>query len=284
MSKHILVLGDPIIDSYLHLEPSGIAQEAPIAKYKVLTPNFSNYLGGASNVASQIRTLLVNTDWTVREYPGGGVFGGKACMKVRGMCGNTEVFRYDNDHVTPEITQEDLDRLSVGADAIVVSDYEKGAIESHLNFPTDIPLFIDCKHPSKFPKENAIYFPNKKEYRASAGFTLRKCLVTYGSEGAALTDGFLIKSNIKSPLPTQKPTSVIGAGDVVVATYTVASLLGFSPIDCSRIAVSVASLAVTKPFTPNVTIEELDLFCESLNYNDAGHLLDKFVQKLWRDA
>lgn len=263
MPKHILVLGDPIEDIYLPLEPNGVAQEAPVVRFRQVGPAVHRD-GGASNVAAQIRELTKFTDWTVREYPGADMFRMKCPQKIRGMVGTTEVFRYDKEHTVEPISPEAFHDLTSKADAVVISDYEKGALDKtgwfHFSSYLKTEFFIDCKDPSKYPNTpNSIFFPNVKEHNDSIfNYDSRWCLITSGKEGARFTGPADKYSQlIPSPLPNNSPKSVVGAGDIVVAAFTVARMLNLSLIECAKIATAAASLAISKPNTPNVTLEEL---------------------------
>jgi bifunctional ADP-heptose synthase (sugar kinase/adenylyltransferase) len=242
-----------MLDIYRFCTPNGVAQEAPIVKHTFQSERV--VLGGAANVAQQISNLVKHIDCKVDIHASSY---NQMCHKTRYISDNTEVCRVDRDVIGPEITQQEINEFCKGADVLVISDYEKGTFSSSIqhSYPT-IPTFIDCKNPTKFKVSKGIFFPNQKEFDANQAFGLNKCLVTKGHEGAALytpTTGF--SNFFLPPNPQIRPASVVGAGDVVVAAYTVASTLGFPPLSCAEIAVTCASVAVTH-LIPKIKLDDL---------------------------
>ncbi len=134
MTPPIVVIGDLIIDHTVYVEPSKIAQEAPIIAYKVKRDEFTH--GGAGAVEAMIHAL----DAKVLSVTFAGREGFQATCKTRYVCAGsrnpTIVGRFDEDTMfewTEETTTVFRDTLTRMQPKIVaLSDYGKGVVRDGL--------------------------------------------------------------------------------------------------------------------------------------------------------
>jgi rfaE bifunctional protein kinase chain/domain len=152
----ILILGDIMLDEYLHGNVNRISPEAPVPVVEIDSEHLS--LGGAANVANNIATLgnepyLVGTvgedDASIklsqllkdraisREY----LINDKTrrtTMKTRIIAHSQQVVRADREdavEISPEIEKSIIgrcDSLLEKVDAVIISDYGKGVITASL--------------------------------------------------------------------------------------------------------------------------------------------------------
>lgn len=176
-----------------------------------------------------------------------------------------------------------LPRQIQAADGIVLSDYGYGTITqglledlNHLARRKSIPLVVDTRFRMADFKGVTSITPNITELEASAGIriggdsnllckvgqsVLRKqklecLLVTQGRFGMTL---FMPR---KEPLHipifgTDEVADVTGAGDTVIAVFTLALACGGSPEDAARLANYAGGIVVMKRGTATVTRDEL---------------------------
>jgi len=199
-----------------------------------------------------------------------------------------QVVRYDREDHLPEggdwrrRFSEELSRAASAADAAVLSDYGYGAIS-----PADVaalrarlsagaPVLVDSR------RELASYAgvdaatPNEEELEESAGGSLgdsaealaaagdrlrrtigcRTLLVTRGSQGMALFDG-AIRPTLIPVHGTDQVADVTGAGDTVLAAFSLALASGASPLEAALLANFAGGVVVMKMGTATASAEEL---------------------------
>jgi rfaE bifunctional protein kinase chain/domain len=169
------------------------------------------------------------------------------------------------------------------ADAVIVSDYNYGVADAELASFTlaaaterNIPALAD----SRFKLENFKGFtsatPNQDEVEQLLGKELmqadelataseelrerlgcRALLVTRGSEGMMLLEAGVIAVHLEA-VGAREPVDVTGAGDTVMAAYTLALASDASFNDAARVANYAAGLVVMKRGTASVHREELE--------------------------
>ncbi|MDD5688085.1 MAG: D-glycero-beta-D-manno-heptose-7-phosphate kinase [Elusimicrobia bacterium] len=148
----VLIVGDLILDRFIHGEVRRVSPEAPVPVVEVKTETYC--LGGAGNVANNIVSLganaslcgIVGNDYTAevllkqlfaKKIDASGVFVNNSnitSVKTRVIAGHQQVVRYDKETITelsPVLTKKILDFVSKKMphiDAILVSDYGKGVI------------------------------------------------------------------------------------------------------------------------------------------------------------
>jgi rfaE bifunctional protein kinase chain/domain len=168
------------------------------------------------------------------------------------------------------------------ADAVIISDYNYGVGNSEMTtFTRDaalarkIPIFAD----SRFSLPNFSGFtsatPNQDEVEQLLGkqfsdgelelageklrqqLDYRALLVTRGSQGMMLFENGAAPVHIEA-IGAREPVDVTGAGDTVMAAYSLALASDSSFPDAARIANYAGGLVVMKRGTASVTREELE--------------------------
>jgi rfaE bifunctional protein kinase chain/domain len=170
------------------------------------------------------------------------------------------------------------------ADALAVSDYGFGvaspalvrqAISEQRKAP---PVTLDARHNLRAYAKTGITSatPNEAELEALhhviigqnlpelercgaatlAEMKLRALLVTRGRHGMALFENNSLPNQI-SVYGSDQAIDVTGAGDTVLAAYTVALACGASPLEAAHIANIAGGLVVMKRGTATVTRDEL---------------------------
>jgi rfaE bifunctional protein kinase chain/domain len=169
------------------------------------------------------------------------------------------------------------------ADAVIISDYNYGVADADMaSFTRDaaaarkIPVLAD----SRFRLADFVGFtsatPNQDEVEQQLGkeFTqldeletaseqlrerlgYRALLVTRGSNGMMLLEAGVPAVHLEA-VGAHEPVDVTGAGDTVMATYTLALSSDSSFPDAARLANYAGGLVVMKRGTASVTQEELE--------------------------
>ena len=171
--KRVVVLGDPILDRYVHCEKPAVASEAPVLSVRPVGEQW--YLGGPGLICAQLAALGARAhflsprgdgphtdrfDAAVRRF---GVHGEwvpaprrPIYVKTRYLVEAKKVFKIDEgnasslDTATVDLIQARLDQLLEQADALVVTDFGLGLFGSHLNQVVhelaerhEVPYFAD---------------------------------------------------------------------------------------------------------------------------------------------
>ncbi|HEV2829845.1 MAG TPA: PfkB family carbohydrate kinase [Pyrinomonadaceae bacterium] len=178
--------------------------------------------------------------------------------------------------------RDNVRRLMQTADAVVISDYNYGVADVDLTtFARDaavvrkIPVLADSRfHLSNFagftsatPNQDEVeqllgkqfieldvLEAESEELRRRLGY--RALLVTRGSQGMMLLEDGVAPIHLDA-VGAHEPVDVTGAGDTVIAAYTLALATGSSFPDAARLANYAGGLVVMKRGTASVTSEEL---------------------------
>jgi rfaE bifunctional protein kinase chain/domain len=179
------------------------------------------------------------------------------------------------------LLQEEVDRQAKTADAVIVSDYNYGVasaeIVSTIRKAADargIPVLVDSRFQlSSYPRFTSAT-PNEEEVETLMGrqiaeaeldlageeirerLACRALLVTRGSRGMTLFEQGVAPLHIEA-CGSREPVDVTGAGDTVIATYTLALASDASFPDAARLANYAGGLVVMKRGTASITAEEL---------------------------
>lgn len=308
-SKTVMVIGDIMLDHYIWGKVDRISPEAPVPVVNVCEE--STRLGGAGNVANNLRSLGVNviltgtmgTDryghslmeaffdagispqWIVTDPYRGTI------VKTRIFAHTQQVVRMDRENkslVTEgtrqqlvDVVTHNLDKL----DAIIISDYAKGVISRELvadivmlAWSKGIPVCVDPKD-GNFPCYKCVDLitPNLKELSSGSGMKVESeedlhkaahkvledsdcqvLLVTRGEAGMSLFDR---SSSIDIPTAARHVYDVTGAGDTVIACYTLAMVAGALPYEAAVIANKAAGIVVGEVGAASVTMDDLLKAC-----------------------
>lgn len=221
-TKHtILVIGDVMLDKYVHGSVSRISPEAPIPVLKI-NKNVSK-LGGAANVAKNladlgakvILTSVINNDAAGVELMDlldeNGIESSMiidssrpTTIKTRFMSDGHHLLRIDDEstnsvsYSTAAKIVEDIKSLISSVDIVILSDYNKGVlseavIEKVIEAAQGKIIIVDPKKSTFHPyKGCTILTPNEKELFWAAGVTdidvaAEKALEQSGAESILLT-------------------------------------------------------------------------------------------------
>lgn len=263
--KKVLVLGDQITDIYRHFTATRICPEAPV---QVLTKTKEKYStsGGAGLVVAQLVELFNNpsavTFWS-----------GSHSEKERIFADGQLLLRIDEDAINPVVPAWIFDVNFHGYDAIVVSDYDKGAfIEPTARWvilkanELNIPVFVDAKKNWEWYKGAFAAFPNRKEAerlrktnpQPGADRYIKNWIVKNDSDGCEV-------NGVHIPTNSHAVRDCTGAGDVFLAAFVykyITRLINFREQynleEAARFANKVAGISVEHVGTHAVTQKELD--------------------------
>ena len=233
-----------------------------------------------------LRTCLV--DRTVDASGMLDIPGSKTTTKVRILAGHShatrqQVIRVDYEglgEIEGQYRGALIDRLrkaAEGADGIIVSDYGYGAVWAEafeeakvIASERGIPLVLDSRHRLSEFTGATTATPNSEEAEQILGpnFGLDDCsrlretmglqalLVTNGGHGMTLFESGREPLSMPAIGSTQ-PVDVTGAGDTVIATYTLALAAGMSFREAAQVANHAGGIVVMKKGTATVTTAEL---------------------------
>lgn len=262
--KKVLVLGDQITDTYRHFTATRICPEGPVP---VLTKTQEKYAtsGGAGLVVAQL-TELFGDNHVVTFIPG------SHSEKERIFADDRLMLRIDSDSEYQIVPAYIFDHKLDGYDAIIVSDYDKGAfIEPTAQYlmlkaaKTKTPVFVDAKKNWLWYSGAFAAFPNRSEAERlkkenpepHADRYMAHWIVKNGPEGCKV-DGVHI------PTKNHAVRDVTGAGDCFLAAF-VYEYLNWSGrtekdrlLIAARFANKVAGISVEYVGTHIVTQKELD--------------------------
>lgn len=291
----VLVVGDTILDRYIKGVVERISPEAPVPVLQF--EDSEEILGGACNVAVNIRTLSKNKDCQI-DYFGFGCqiiidklaerginFKGiaapkdKILQKIRYTSSNYHLLRvdrgtiYDKEYslLVPKVIKSlELDEY----DLIVLSDYNKGTLSEEL-FEYILEkynktIIFDLKKYrnwiTNLDLSNTIIKCNKKEYEENNISILKYSNVKYLIETLG-KDGYkVMKSFSDSGSEEQKPPAkihgnvvdVVGAGDTFLAGMAASFIDGNGEIfQMTEYGNKAAAIKVQKFGTTTVSYKEI---------------------------
>jgi len=193
----VLIIGDVMLDSYVWGRVSRISPEAPVPV--VMQMNTENRLGGAANVALNVKSLggipvmcsVIGSDENSRHFrnlvkelgmPDDGLISSEKRIttnKTRIIAGNQQLIRVDNEtdlYIEAALENALWDRIQAvinqyPVSAIIFQDYDKGVITRGLIEKTielgnirKIPTLVDPKKRNfKYYKHATLFKPNYKE-------------------------------------------------------------------------------------------------------------------------
>jgi len=290
----VLVVGDIILDHYVHGRVERISPEAPVPVLEVEEEEFR--LGGAANVAKNLTSLKV------KAYLSGVVGEDEAGERVRELLreNGIESFLASDKRPTTEktrvvsrsqqllrIDREDRSKVSGEAlrkirealheldyDGVIVSDYAKGTITYKItDFLRERECFwaVDPRPINRSLYRGAsLITPNERELRdmteplstdsvEDLGIKLKRELEIDTLVVTRGSEGMvLFGDRIQSfPAKAREVYDVTGAGDTVVATLVAFYLAGATWEEACEIANVCAGIVVGELGTASVSPEEL---------------------------
>jgi len=197
-----------------------------------------------------------------------------------------QLVRIDRTHsrgAPPPLDWNPLRQSLRSADGIIISDYGHGAVVPDLLArlcraaeEKDIPLVVDSRFRMSEFRDVTSMTPNITELETSTGISigadagllrkvgrrvlrsqrLRSLLVTQGRFGMTLFEPR--KAPLHIPIyGTDEVADVTGAGDTVIAVFTLALACGAAPEHAARLANYAGGIVVMKRGTATVTRDEL---------------------------
>jgi D-beta-D-heptose 7-phosphate kinase/D-beta-D-heptose 1-phosphate adenosyltransferase len=307
-SRKIVVYGDCMLDEFVWGDVTRISPEAPVPVVDIRRE--SVHLGGAANVLANLIALGARASVVgVIGHDGAGERlraalretnalqaddyivvdeSRPSTIKTRIIAHNQLVVRADRERRTPVDARTEERLISAlrealaGADAFVVSDYDKGAVTPRIlleillfAYERAIPVLVDPKmrnfdayRPATLVTPNhheALRLTNSEddtdEGLKRAAHLIRErlgcesVLITRGERGMMLLE----KANEPVYVETmaREVYDVTGAGDTVIATLAASLAAGASMLEAAMLANHAAGIVVGKIGTATASAEEL---------------------------
>ncbi len=291
----VAVVGDLMLDRYVHGEVSRISPEAPIPV--LLRRGETAMLGAAGNVARNLAALGAQVRLAGRvgvDAAGDEVarlLAAEAAItpllardaaptvtKTRFIAAGQQLLRLDDEAADAPSAAVDLAAALEGARAVLVSDYAKGFVTAEaLAAARDAgaPVVVDPKG-RDFARygEVDLLKPNAAELATATGlpvgsdaeveaalvealrrFPARAVLVTRGAAGMSLAERGHAVLHVRAH--RREVFDVSGAGDTGLAALGLALAAGASLAEAVALAVAASGVAVGKPGTAVVTAAEV---------------------------
>lgn len=298
---HVVVVGDVMLDRYLFGSTGRISPEAPVPVVRV--QEIDDRPGGAANVAINLASLGVTTrlvgvvgedeearslrtilksraiqcDFlTVDDRP--------TITKTRVQSRGQQLIRLDQED-TAAIPGEEVVKIlqdSIqGADAVVLSDYGKGALADIATMidvcrKAGVPVLVDPKgHDFEKYRGANVITPNQTEFEAVVGvcdsdeelvararemldhLELNALLVTRSEKGMLLLEADMEPVFLSTQ--AREVYDVTGAGDTVIATFAGAIASGQDLASAAALSNIAAGLVVRKIGVAAVTPGEISV-------------------------
>jgi D-beta-D-heptose 7-phosphate kinase/D-beta-D-heptose 1-phosphate adenosyltransferase len=303
--RRVLVIGDVMLDRFVWGEVDRISPEAPVPVVRVRRESVR--LGGAANVAANLASLgaevciasVVGADAAAEQLRSGLTDRGiearlvedarsETTVKTRVIARAQQVVRVDREAGgAPGAAAlgrllEDTRQALGDAEALVVSDYEKGVVGKELletvlprAVERTLPVIVDPKLSHFFQYEpSTVLTPNQAEAARATAMTIaseedclaaarailarldtRAVLVTRGERGMLLAEREGEPTFI--PAVAREVYDVTGAGDTVAATLALALAAGGDLAEAAVLANLAAGVVVGKVGTATVDLAEL---------------------------
>lgn len=305
-SRRIVVLGDLMLDEFIWGQVRRISPEAPVPVVEVMRETWR--LGGAGNVVSNLLELgasaapvgIVGEDEAARIMRDRFAERGAdvshlipdparpTTRKTRIVAHSQQMVRADREDrspIQPPLEGRILDafdRALAGADAVVISDYDKGLLTPrvlqhaiHAAHAQGKLVCLDPKIRNFLHYANVdVITPNQIEAERASGIEItddqtlhaaatrirellacQNVLITRGEHGMSLLDEQGQLSSI--PTVAREVYDVTGAGDTVIATLALALASGAHLPEAAILANHAAGIVVGKIGTATVSCAEL---------------------------
>ncbi|MGH7644025.1 MAG: bifunctional heptose 7-phosphate kinase/heptose 1-phosphate adenyltransferase [Gemmatimonadales bacterium] len=323
-ARRIVVVGDAMLDVYLLGNAERISPEAPVPVVTVQGRKLA--LGGAANVAANVAAIGADCRLVavIGDDARGDSFRAELAQarltdrhlvvvparpttsKTRVVAHGQQVVRIDEEVDEPLVERAtaqvvaQLERAMEDADALVLEDYNKGAlvpavIERGMALARQrgVPVVVDPKFKHFFAYRGATVFkPNRRELEQAMGAALDlaqpdalptsldrlgvdNLLLTLGAEGMVL----VTKDQAITRIPTmaREVYDVSGAGDTVTAWVGTALAAGATVREAAQLANYAAGIEVGKAggatVSPTEVLAAHDAWFDQLGTLRRGGLL-----------
>lgn len=305
--KKVLVIGDVMLDEYIWGSVNRISPEAPVMV--VDADRYSHVPGGAANVVNNICALdgrsavagIIGEDDGGRDLKAAlenegadtsgliAVSDRPTTRKTRIIAHSQQVVRIDHERRTrlqPEESkrlQALIEELASRADAILLSDYQKGVLDADLiakcvSMAAGKPITGNLKPAALGPHASLTCLTlNLLEAKQATGAAALETQADIDAAGKALldktgsknvlvtrgADGLTLFSADKPDSPEHIPARLVavydvaGAGDTVISALTLALAAGATPIEAVTIANYAGAEAVKKVGVATVSRKEI---------------------------
>jgi D-beta-D-heptose 7-phosphate kinase/D-beta-D-heptose 1-phosphate adenosyltransferase len=304
--RSILIIGDLMLDHFVVGRVDRISPEAPVPVVQYERDEYR--LGGAANVASNIVAMggrvqtvgvigqdddgkRLTSEMSAMGIGTGGVIADQSRRTTRKLRVVTtrkqQVARidYENDGEVSGPTESAICRkveeLAAAVDAILVSDYLKGAVSRNVAQAASaaarrrgIPLLVDPKVPHiDYYAGATVVTPNHHEAESVTHMRIRSAedaraaarrfkervgcecvLITRGEQGMWL---LAREGETNLPAEAREVADVTGAGDTVISALALGLAAGATLADAARLANRAAGIVVGKFGPATVTVQEL---------------------------
>lgn len=227
----VLLVGDNCIDVYHYGTIDRLSPEAPVP---IFVPTHKEERQG---MVGNVYANLIKLGCDVNLLSGTNI-----SVKTRLIDSRTkqQIVRIDNDIKSSPLRFDTA--IPSFYDAIVISDYAKGAIDYKLIIDilneVKCPVFIDTKLTDLSLMQGAWVKINEQEY-SKIKSECSGLIVTKGSKGADI-----IHHNISCPSPNVEVVDVTGAGDTFLAALTYQYLNTKNIKESVEFAIKAASITV----------------------------------------
>ena len=297
-SIRVLVVGDLMIDNYIMGSSSRMSPEAPVP---VIHPN-KNYsiAGGAANVAMNMSSLgaqvscagaigddfegeellsILNKEGIDTTYINK-IENFKTTVKKRIYSNNKQVARIDNEEYLEQKCSF-MDESLNNYDIVVLSDYNKGVLTTNwFKKPGNTTVLLDPKKSFINFNQCDIITPNLNELKQLSGnkviseydivqsckkilkkYNLKYIIAKRGSDGITIIGNNDYVKHLKARFV--KTPDVTGAGDTVISCIGLAFAVTKDILKSTEFAINASALAVSKPGTATVTIDEINNYIKT---------------------
>jgi rfaE bifunctional protein kinase chain/domain len=210
----------------------------------------------------------------------------RTVTKTRVISNRQQLVRIDREeplYISPQIEDQLIQSLEhKKIDAIIISDYAKGTLTQNIMEylklkakMSQVPILVDPK-PANFHlykeidaitpniKEAEEFIENKINNEPDAEAALKKIMKQFKSNMAVITmgdrgisAGQKGRKSIHIPALTHEVYDVTGAGDTVIAVFTLAMVSGANLKDAINLANTAASIVVEKVGTAQASVDEI---------------------------
>lgn len=292
-SIKVLVIGDLMIDNYTMGSSSRLSPEAPVP---VIIPS-SNYstAGGAANVAMNMSSLGAQVScagaigydsWgekllSILDKEGidttniNKIKNFNTTLKQRIYSNGKQIARIDIEEILEQKCSF-MDENFNNYDVIILSDYNKGALTTNwFQRPENAAVLLDPKKSFINFNQCDIITPNLNELKQLTGnniiseedikesckiilnkYNLKYIIAKRGDEGITIIGKNDYVNHLKAKF-VETP-DVTGAGDTVISSISLAFAVTKDIEKSAEFAINAAALAVSKPGTATVTIDEIN--------------------------
>lgn len=324
---HVLVVGDLMLDRYWHGGTSRISPEAPVPVVHI--GQSEDRPGGAGNVALNLASLgarvtvlgLTGDDEAADVLEDRLKAAGVECRfmrtadcptitKLRVLSRHQQLIRLDFEegfeHADYAALQASYESLLADADAVILSDYDKGALR-HVSALIQMarssakPVLVDPKG-SDFSiyRGASLITPNLKEFEGVVGACadeaglvqkgnalaeecdLQALLVTRGEHGMTLLRAG--HEELHFPTQAREVFDVTGAGDTVISVLAAALGAGSELPVATELANLAAGIVVGKLGTACATPSELRRAMQTRQKAGTGVVNEEQLQVMVADA